>query len=77
MTNTTATKTIQVQMNVPITIEVEVEDTNEATILEAVWADLKDPDSKNDWEATYDNLKEVVRGAGQVSDEGENLFFIS
>jgi len=74
MTSTAATKTISVQIPTTIQIEVEVEDTSTEAILDACWKDLKDPNSKNDWQPTYDNLKEAVRGASEVEGFGDDLY---
>ena len=59
---TTKTKTIQVQLSVPITLfDIEVDELTPDAVLNAVANDLRDDESINEWEATWDDLKSAVR----------------
>ena len=62
---------IMVQFDAPIYVEVDVEDMNEETILNAVWADLRNPDSTTTFAADYDNLKEVLRASSVEEIDGD------
>ena len=63
---TTTTKNLMVQLSVPITLlDIEVEELTPEAILNAVANDLRDDNSINEWEATWDDLKAVVRN-GEV-----------
>ena len=62
----TNTKTIRVQISVPITLlDIEVEELTPDAVLNAIANDLRDDNSINEWEATWDDLKSVVRN-GEV-----------
>ena len=55
-----------VQLSVPITLlDIEVEELTPEAILNAVANDLRDDNSINEWEATWDDLKSAVRN-GEV-----------
>ena len=56
---------ITVQLQVPINIQVEVQgELTEESILDAVWMDMKEiGSSRNTWSPSYEDIKEVVRGA--------------
>jgi len=74
----TTTKTkVQVQFIVPITVELEVDDTNDESILEAAWSDLKDKESENSWTADYGDIKEVVRGADFLEKIDDDFYIAS
>ena len=63
---TTTTKNLMVQLSVPITLlDIEVEELTPEAILNAVANDLRDDNSINEWEATWDDLKSAVRN-GEV-----------
>ena len=70
------TKTITVQVPCYVTIEVEVTDTNEETIINACYEDLKNEDSNNDWEVEFETLKSSVRDAKSVETLCEDEFII-
>ena len=62
----TKKKTIRVELSVPITLfDIEVEELTPDAVLNAVANDLRDDNSINEWEATWDDLKSVVRN-GEV-----------
>ena len=62
----TKSKNIRVQLSVPITLlDIEVEELTPDAVLNAVANDLRDDNSINEWEATWDDLKSVVRN-GEV-----------
>ena len=51
-----------VQIMVPITLRnIEVEELTQEALLTAVANDLRDDNSINDWEPTWDDLKAAVR----------------
>ena len=56
-------KRVTVQINAPVNIEIEISALTEDSLLNAAWFDLKEPNSKNDWKPSYDDLKEVLRSA--------------
>ena len=63
---TTTTKNIRVQLSVPITlIDIEVEELTPEAVLNAVATDLRNLESINEWEATWEDLKSAVR-SGEV-----------
>nr|BDD45404.1 hypothetical protein 16 [bacterium] len=77
MTSTaTETKTITLQINVPIQIELDVENTTDQAILDAAWNDLKDEDSSNDWEQSWDAMKSVLRYPQQVQQIDEAFYVV-
>ena len=61
-----------VQLSVPITLlDIEVEELTPEAILNAVANDLRDDNSINEWEATWDDLKSAVRnGEVEIIDDG-------
>tara|TARA_Y100001968_G_C19160492_1_gene620594 strand:+ start:552 stop:782 length:231 start_codon:yes stop_codon:yes gene_type:complete len=69
---TTTTKNLMVQLSVPITLlDIEVEELTPEAILNAVANDLRDDNSINEWEATWDDLKSAVRnGEVEIIDDG-------
>ena len=69
---TTTTKNLMVQLSVPITLlDIEVEELTPEAILNAVANDLRDDNSINEWEATWDDLKSAVRyGEVEIIDSG-------
>jgi len=71
------TKTITVQVTVPVNVEIEVDELNQDSILDALWTDLKDPDSNNTWEADYDTLKCVVRDASGLDTVDEGFYIVT
>ena len=73
MTNATKTK-VTVQFYAPINVELEVDDTSDESILDAAWNDLKNKESKNDWVASYGDIKEVVRGAEFLENTGDDFY---
>ena len=68
----TTTKNLMVQLSVPITLlDIEVEELTPEAILNAVANDLRDDNSINEWEATWDDLKSAVRnGEVEIIDDG-------
>jgi len=62
-----------VQFNAPINVEIETDDLDEKTILDALWGELQNRHSKNDWHPTYDNLKEVIRNGYFPEDDLDNM----
>lgn len=56
-------KKVTVQIIAPVNIEIEVSTLTEDSLLDAAWIDLKNPNSKNDWKPSYNDLKEVLRSA--------------
>ena len=42
-------------------------------ILDAIWVDLKNPNSINKWRPSYDNLKEVIRDIYFEESDWENF----
>ena len=68
----TTTKNLMVQLCVPITLlDIEVEELTPEAILNAVANDLRDDNSINEWEATWDDLKSAVRnGEVEIIDDG-------
>ena len=69
---TTTTKNLMVQLSVPITLlDIEVEELTPEAILNAVANDLRDDNSINEWEATWDDLKSAVRnGEAEIINDG-------
>ena len=69
---TTTTKNLMVQLSVPITLlDIEVEELTPEAVLNAVANDLRDDNSINEWEATWDDLKSAVRnGEVEIIDDG-------
>ena len=69
---TTTTKNLMVQLSVPITLlDIEVEELTPEAILNAGANDLRDDNSINEWEATWDDLKSAVRnGEVEIIDDG-------
>ena len=69
---TTTTKNLMVQLSVPITLlDIEVEELTPESILNAVANDLRDDNSINEWEATWDDLKSAVRnGEAEIINDG-------
>ena len=69
---TTTTKNLMVQLSVPITLlDIEVEELTPEAISNAVANDLRDDNSINEWEATWDDLKSAVRnGEVEIIDDG-------
>ena len=69
---TTTTKNLMVQLSIPITLlDIEVEELTPEAILNAVANDLRDDNSINEWEATWDDLKSAVRnGEVEIIDDG-------
>ena len=69
---TTTTKNLMVQLSVPITLlDIEVEELAPEAILNAVANDLRDDNSINEWEATWDDLKSAVRnGEAEIINDG-------
>ena len=61
-----------VQLSVPSTLlDIEVEELTPEAILNAVANDLRDDNSINEWEATWDDLKSAVRnGEVEIIDDG-------
>ena len=73
---TTTTKNLMVQLSVPITLlDIEVEELTPEAILNAVANDLRDDNSINEWEATWDDLKSAVRN-GEVEIIDDNYAVI-
>ena len=68
----TTTKNLMVQLSVPITLlDIEVEELTPEAVLNAVANDLRDDNSINEWEATWDDLKSAVRnGEVEIIDDG-------
>ena len=68
----TTTKNLMVQLCVPITLlDIEVEELTPEAVLNAVANDLRDDNSINEWEATWDDLKSAVRnGEVEIIDDG-------
>ena len=68
----TKTKTIRVQLSVPITlVDIEVDELTPDAVLNAVANDLRDDESINEWEATWDDLKSAVRnGEAEIINDG-------
>ena len=68
----TTTNNLMVQLSVPITLlDIEVEELTPEAILNAVANDLRDDNSINEWEATWDDLKSAVRnGEVEIIDDG-------
>jgi hypothetical protein len=50
-----------IELNAPIKVLVTVEELTEDAVLDAVWKDLKNPESTNDWRPSYGDLKDVIR----------------
>ena len=69
---TTTTKNLMVQLSVPITLlDIEVEELTPEAVLNAVANDLRDDNSINEWEATWDDLKSAVRnGEAEIINDG-------
>tara|TARA_B100000965_G_scaffold336443_1_gene302724 strand:- start:276 stop:500 length:225 start_codon:yes stop_codon:yes gene_type:complete len=64
-------KTISVQISVPITLlDIEVNELTPEAVLNAVATDLRNLESINEWEATWEDLKSAVRsGEAQIINE--------
>ena len=74
---TTATKTkVYVELSIPVVLELEVENTDTDTILNSVWEDLKNPNSKNSWTPDYDSCKDAVRGCDTAEQQDEQNFYL-
>ena len=55
-------KNLNVQIFVPVTLwNIEVDELTKEALLTAVANDLRDDNSINDWEPTWDDLKAAVR----------------
>ena len=55
-------KNLNVQIFVPVTLwNIEVDELTKEALLTAVANDLRDDNSINDWEATWDDLKAAIR----------------
>ena len=77
-TTPTKTKTIQVEVYVPVMVELEVENTEDTTILNSLWDDFKNPDSKNTWELDYSSTKNLLRDLDEVECmNSDDYFFVS
>jgi hypothetical protein len=61
---------ITVQFNAPINVEIEVpEDFDHKLLLDNLWNDFKNPDSRNSWSASPGDIKEVIREAWICEDD--------
>lgn len=67
---TTATQT-QICLKVPVYISVDIpEGATPEQVREAVMDDLRNDDSTNDWEASWDALKATAR-SGEIEADGD------
>ena len=67
----TTTTTTQVCIKVPVYITVDVPTgSTPEQVRDAVMEDLRDDDSQNDWEASWDDIKDVIR-SGEVETDGD------
>jgi hypothetical protein len=64
---------IYLQFNAPIHVELEVQHLDEESILDALYDDLRNPESMNNWSPSYDNLKDIIRNGGFLEDDFEQM----
>jgi len=64
---------VTVELNAPVKVSVTAQELTEDAVLDAVWNDLKNTESINDWRPTYGDLKDVIRESSFLEEDWQEF----